>query len=370
MVVPVQYGKQPTGGDFAKVQANAADVPEAQFQITRAKQYSYATIDGEALEAVTDEGAFVDLLQNRIDNMLNALGDKQAMLLFRGGTAALGQLSSSSSTSGTAFTLAVGTDAQFFEKGTRLYFSPNADGSSQRTGNLYVWGTDPDAGTVTISTSQTGAQAGNLTSITSLATGDYVFAYGDGAGATGGGNSTQIVKGLDAWLPLTVSATTHFGVDRTVSPAGLAGYRINNTGVSIKENVLKLAEKIAAGSGGRPDKCFLHPTNFTNLVNDLGTKVEYSGAGGSATWGWGRIYMETSAGRLEVISDPDCLSTRGYVLQMDSWELASLNDFIRIDEMDGLRVLRQASDDGIEVRGKSYGQLVCRAPGKNGVFAI
>ena len=71
------------------------------------------------------------------------------------------------------------------------------------------------------------------------------------------------------------------------------------------------------------------------------------------------------SGSCEVVPDKDCPDGVAYILQMDTWTLASIGEVIQLSKFDNLRVLRQANDDGIEVRVHSYAQLGCGAPGWN-----
>jgi hypothetical protein len=68
--------------------------------------------------------------------------------------------------------------------------------------------------------------------------------------------------------------------------------------------------------------------------------------------------------------DPDCPANRGYVLQLDTFQLHHLDGFPHIDTLDGNGSQRLVSSDGIQVRARYWAQLACIAPAFNGVFAI
>jgi hypothetical protein len=62
--------------------------------------------------------------------------------------------------------------------------------------------------------------------------------------------------------------------------------------------------------------------------------------------------------------------TLGYVLTKSTWYLKSLKAMPHIIMDDGIRSLRQTSDDGVEIRCRSMGDLICTEPGANAVFAV
>jgi hypothetical protein len=101
----------------------------------------------------------------------------------------------------------------------------------------------------------------------------------------------------------------------------------------------------------------------------LNAKVEYDGAGGDAKYGFMTFGIATSAGVLPVYADPDCQEDRGYILTLDTWRIKHLG-LPEIVTTDGLNALRRSQADAIEIRCRYYAQLVCYAPGENGVFAV
>ena len=68
---------------------------------------------------------------------------------------------------------------------------------------------------------------------------------------------------------------------------------------------------------------------------------------------------------IRILPDQNCPSDVAYMLQMDTWTLNSLGGAPHILDLDGNRVLRQASEDAYEVRIGFYGNMACNAPGWN-----
>ena len=122
--------------------------------------------------------------------------------------------------------------------------------------------------------------------------------------------------------------------------------------------------------GARPDTVILSPRQFTKVSKRLNAKVEYSGAGGNAQYGFSSFGIATSAGILKVVTDSDCPEDRGYILRMDTWRLKHLGGLPELVTTDGLSMLRRSASDSVEVRARYYAQLVCTAPGHNGVFSV
>lgn len=121
--------------------------------------------------------------------------------------------------------------------------------------------------------------------------------------------------------------------------------------------------------GANPDTCIVSPRQFTKASKRLNAKVEYEGAGGSATYGFSNIKVATSAGTVSIYADPDCPEDRGYLLTKSTWAIKHLG-MAEIVATDGLSALRRAGLDEIEIRARYYAQLACTNPGENGVFSV
>jgi len=230
--------------------------------------------------------------------------------------------------------------------------SPNADGSSPRSGSSAVTAVDIDGGTVTVA---------SAAAITSFANSDFLFA------APEIGNNLQ---GFELCTPLaTPTATLFRGVDRTAMPALLAGSRINDTATMIEENAGKIAVKIRQ-NGGTADTLVLNPQRYWEMCRRIGAKVMYEGGGGEAAYGFEGVRITSPAGVLKVISDPDCQVTRGRVFLNASHKIRTLGEFVHIGNEDGNYELRLATDDALESRVRSLSNYQQTKPRDHGVFAI
>jgi hypothetical protein len=360
LVCPVYY-ELPAGRAraFATAQANAATSESIKWNVTQAEDHSVILIDALTIRASrSNRGAFVNARKTEIDLMLMALGNSASHALYRSGYGALTQLSADPGT-GTTFVCNPIDDARFFMIGQEITASANQTGQTERAGgSRTVTAIDEDTGTITVSAAIDASWAVN----------DWIHTEGDPNTSTG---AVTKIMGLAGWLPLTAptGGDSHFGVDRSVHPTRLAGQRLDSASNSIEDNILELSQEIVR-QGGRPDKCFISHTAFTNLVKSLGTKIEYEGGGGKADVGFGSVMVHTSTGPVRVYPDADCPNNRGYILQMNTWKLHHLDGFPHIDTLDGNNALRRSTADGIEVRARYWANLVCKAPGWNGVFSV
>jgi hypothetical protein len=188
---------------------------------------------------------------------------------------------------------------------------------------------------------------------------DYIFVQGD---------YDAKIKGLRAWLPdAAPTSTPFFSVDRTSDASRLAGIRVDGSNLPIEEALVKAANRVAR-EGGRPDHVFMSFDKFNDLVNSLGSKVQYvqeQVKAGTGYVGFQTIMIHGPRGAIKVIPDQNCPSDRAFMLQMDVWKLYSLGKCPRILDTDGLKMLRESSADAVEIRVGYYAQLGCRAPGYN-----
>lgn len=350
----IRYGNpQGISGTFSTAQSNASGSNGVQMQATRRKKYGVIQLDGEALAAAQDDkGAFLDLVTQESDGIIEEHGDTLAFELYRDGNGWRGQRSSISSD---VITLSTADDARNFKVDMVLIASPNEDGSSARSGSATVVAVDEDAGTVEVD---------DASNITSFANDDYLFRQGDVG---------TIIDGFAAHLPLTapsLGSDSFRGVDRGADPRRLSGVRVNDTATSIEENAGLCAVKISQ-IGKRANILSINPIKFWEAARRLNAKVTYDGGGVKAAYGFEGFDIHTPAGTLRAVADPDCPTNRGYVLNLRTWywkHLKAWTHFIR-DDGGGVS-LRIYNDDGIEARTRSMGNVCCREPGCNGVFAI
>ncbi len=348
----IRYGNpQGVAGTIAAAQTGAESSKGKQLQANRKPKFGVITLNGEAMAAAESPGALMDLTRQETDGVVEEMGDSFAFDLYRDGTGARGRRSGA--LSGNIVTLSVVDDARNFKEGMTVIADDSSGGLSPGAGTTKVSAVDEDAGTITLV---------SAAALTGFAADDYLFRSGDPG---------TCMEGLALLTPLTApsSGESFRGIDRSSDPRRLAGVRINDTSTTIEENLGLAAVKVSQ-IGKRQDRAYINPINFWQVARRLNAKVEYDDGGGEANFGFQFIMIHTPAGSVKVIADPDCPTNRGYGVKMSEHYLKHLRAIPHIVMDDGLNSLRQASDDGVEVRARGWVNYIQRTPGCFSVIAI
>lgn len=352
MPIPIIHGNpQGRSANFATAQTNKTNSQLKDFVLTRAKDYSLASIDNETIEASKgNANAFLEAATVEIDGAFQAITRSMAISLFGTGSGTIGQVLAGAT--GTSFTLADVEEVTNFEVGMEIVFSANNGGGTVKSGSVTVNGVDRDTGVITVDA---------LTAIdggTGPATNDFVFVEGD---------YDQKCKGLRAWLPdvAPTAGDNFFSVDRSVDATRLGGLRYDGSAEPIEEALIGAANR-AGREGGRPDYCFMSYSKYADLEKALGSKVQYTEIKHDrAEISFRGILVHGPRGPIRVVPDQNCPADRAFMLQMNTWKMYSLGSCPKILDSDGLKMLRESSADAVEVRVGYYAQLGCRAPGYN-----
>lgn len=362
---------------FDATNSPIAPTTSRKFLVTLAKDYAATYIDEITIrKAANDRGSFVNARKFEIDGLLRQLGNSLGHALYRAGDGTIGRGDGAYSVAGNVITLLNRADSKFFGLGMVLDFIPNVGGAPSgaaravSTQRVTVTKIDEDAGQITCALDVTGAAVVALsTNHAAIVNTDWIAPLGDynqNFATTG----AIKVRGLAAWIPLTAptGGDNFFSVDRSTFVTRLAGNRLNDPTAPAEDSIMALAE-VMHERGANADFVVLSPRQFTKMSKRMTAKVEFESAGGEATHGFMRFMIATSAGMLPVYADPDCPEDRGYILTLDTWRIKHLG-LPEIVTTDGLSALRRPGLDQIEVRCRYYAQLVCYAPGHNGVFAV
>lgn len=369
--IPIIYGSpQGRSATFTRAQTRGAleNTRVEAFDLTRVKDYGIATIDNETMEASkNDAGAFLKAATTEIDGIINSLTRSLAIAQYKAGFGAIGSIATSAF-GVTTLTLNQIEDITNFEVGMELDLATTESASvlkayGSSNNGLIVTGVNRSAGTLTFGFNVNDATNG----IPTIAQNDFIFVRGDRQNSATPARTK--IAGLDAWLPFTApGSTSYFGVDRTVDITRLSGQRLDGTAMPIEEALITLAVLIAR-EGGAPDHCFINYSKYADLEKALGSKVQYVDLK-MGDIGFRGIRVNGPNGEINIIPDQNCPLNRGYMLQLDTWQHCSLGDPVRVIDTDGLKMLRQAGADGVEVRYGYYANLGCSAPGWNGVVAL
>ena len=362
-IVSIWGNPQGRSASFARAQTRGAltSTKLDDFLITRGKNYSVATVDGETLRAsANDMGAFLEAATIEIDGSLAELTRSHAIGMYGSGYGNRGQIVAGGAVSGLTLQLSNADDITNFEVGQELEAFATLTGASRAFGSsgngLFVTGVNRTTGVLTFGFNANDATNG----IPALAAGDYLAVRGDHSGS-----DRIMLSGLEAWIPASApTSAAFFGVDRSVDVTRLGGQRLNGAGAPIEE-VLTEGAAIVAREGGKLTHYFMNFDKYTELQNSLGTKVQYIDLKINAEIAFRGIQVNGPKGPINVVPDQNCPSNRIFGLNLPTWKLYSLGDAVGILEHDGLMMLRQPTSDGVEIRSGSYAQMGSRAPGWN-----
>jgi hypothetical protein len=361
--ITVNYGRSQGSASFAKALANVTSDDDVAFEVTRVRDYHIMKMSSEAIEASQDNAsALAKAFDRAHKNGLMSFGRSISQAIYRNGGGARGRISSGSSVATATVTLDEPEDVVHFEVNLVVQASAN-DGTSGALRNsgaeeriVKVNRTD---GTITCNS------AAWNTTISAIATGDYLFRSGD-FGA--------LISGLAAWLPTTAptGGDNFFGVDRSADPTRLAGQRYTASAGQSKEDAIFDCATRLAREGGDADKCLMNPVDFGAIAKSLQGHATYEQTKSTeANVFYDSIKIATPAGKLSLMHDPNCPKGRFYMLQSDTWTLGSLKEVPHVVQDDGKMLERQSDSDGVMWRVRMYGNVYCEAPGLNavGVFA-
>jgi hypothetical protein len=361
--VAFQFGSpQARGFAFGVGLGNMSTSAYDAVSIPRIKDYSFAQITGEMIDAASsDKFSLLNGLKREIDNAMYTCARSIANGLFSAGGGARGQIDVSTTLGSAVLKLKDPNSVVNFEKGMVLNLG-STDGTSgaKRAGTLTVASVDRDLGWITVT--------GNITAgIAAAASQDYIFQNGDFEA------TKQGLTGLPGWLPLVAptAGDNFFGLDRSQDATRLAGLRFSSTaGGPIEETLIKCAARLVR-AGGKPDVVVMNPLDYANLVVALGSKVIIQDEKlPDATIGIRTLKLQGPKGPLDVICEANCPTGYFYMLTMSSWRFKTLLGAPRILNADGLQMARDATTDSYILRIGFYGNLMCDAPGWNAVGTL
>ena len=323
-----------------------------QLEAYRKQKVFAIQLNGEAMAACKDDGAFYDFTTKEIDRVLLETGDRLAFDLFRDGNSIRGRRSSAASD---VITLTDAADVRNFKIGMTIGADDTSTGLSPRTGSTTITAIDEDLGTITLA---------SAAAITGFANNDYLFVAGDPG---------TCMEGFEKCTPLTAptAGDSFRGIDRSTDVRGYAGVRVTATGSIIAD--LGTAAVQAGLRGKKLKMGVLNPVNFWTISQQLGAKVEYDNPGGTAEVGFEFIYITTpGGGRMKVYSDPDCPTNRGRLFDPATHHLRSLLGIphIRKDGNGNAIMSRLTTTDAVQVDGRAWLNYFQTDTAAHGVISI
>lgn len=364
LTFPFNYA-MPVGvsSTFATAQASPqASKFDNWVMTTRKTLYGFLTIDAQAMKASRkDIGAFLRLRQKETNEILSYMKMILGGHAFWGdGAGNMGKITSvAGSNPITSFTLTEPKDAIKFHLNQRLQSNPTRTGSAGtlRGGTFKVTAINRVTGQITVSlVAGTGDFQAN----------DYVYLEG---------TYDSFPIGMGGFIPSSDPGqngipTTLLGMDRSDDITMKSGWRVSWQG-SIEESAKYLVSLMGQYFDRENSVLWLSRGNWFRLEQELnvqGRKVIDPRA--TQVFGSPALLLITPEGDIPVVADGYMLNDTGFVLDMSTIETHHLDNLIHIVDDDGLSLIRQTADDGVEVRFRSWSENLVMHPFKCGRFSI
>jgi hypothetical protein len=331
---------------------------------TRKTLYGTLTIDAQAMKAARkDIGAFLRVRQKETNEILSYMKMVLGGHGFWGdGAGDMTRVVSVTGSNPATSMVVPQVDVIKFHLNQRLVFNATRTGSSGtiKVSVFKVAGVNRVSGAIAL-TRMSGAGAG-----VDPAANDYVYLEGAYDAAP---------LGVSAFIPASDPGTgsvpaTLLGMTRTDDPVMKAGWRGTWQG-SIEESA-KYLIALMGQYFDRFNSClWLSDYNWFRLEQELtaqGRKVIDARA--TQVFGSPALALLTPGGEIPVVADSYLDNSTGFILDMSAIEVHHLDNLIHIVDDDGLGLIRQSADDGVEIRFRSWSENIIQRPFKCGRFPI
>lgn len=366
----------PTGAAYsananlAVVQAGRSAGKGIKVFLTRKKFYDSISIDGESVHASRDKiGAYMQIKSKELEEKLEYMGQRVASTLWQEyvGTVAANPVN----VSGAVYTIQLVNvrDSVRVHRGMVLHAYSATTAGTLRNGQATVTKVNHATGVITASFVQGDTGSATPTGASgwsnNAAATDFIYVRGDY-----GNQPTSI----SSWIPSSHSglAAENFltaGVGaRDTYPVAYAGWNGSWKG-TIEETIKDLAANMAPHVDQLSAEVWMSPYNFFRLEAEMGARLQRD-QGGTAIAGYSNVRIPTAAGTLPVMIDPFIGDSFAAIHDMKTWELHHLGNFIHRITDDGSEGQRETDYDAVEYRFRSWHELHCSKPIRNGRVVI
>ena len=331
---------------------------------TRKTLYGFLTIDAQAMKAARkDIGAFLRVRQKETNEILSYMKMVLGGHGFWGdGAGDMGRVSAKTGTDPSTDITVAQVDAIKFHLNQRIVFNATRTGTAGgiKASVYKVTAVNRGTGKITV-LRLSGSGSG-----TDPAVNDYVYLEGA---------YDAMPLGVSAFIPASDPGTggvpaALLGMTRTDDPVMKAGWRGTWQG-SIEESAKYLVTLMGQYFDRFSSALWLSDYNWFRLEQELtaqGRKVIDARA--TQVFGSPALALLTPGGEVPVVADSYLDNSTGFILDMSAIEVHHLDNLIHIVDDDGLGLVRQAADDGVEIRFRSWSENIIQRPFKCGRFPI
>jgi hypothetical protein len=352
----------PTGGGsatFGDALDSQEPTSEAKFLVTHKREYQLFSLEGEFIaRSRGDKNAILEGLKHQVQMAMYAFTRIMSIRMYgqRGGR--LGVISSTSNVATASITLASRADIIHFETAMRVQLSSD-DGNGTSPAGLRA----PTSLKLISKAQSTGGLTAEAAwnTIVGAAVGDSIFRRGD---------YTKAMTGAGGWVPSAdpTPGENFFGRDRSVGDVQRqSGIRVSGQGKSKEETLNNAAAEAAlagALSKGNNLRLYTSPLDMRDLINEVGTKRVVDMQARNAPVGFRGVALDTAAGLVEAVSDPDCPQGSCWLGDPDDVVVATAGECPMVLDEDGAgKILRAAADDAYQGRLGCYGNIWFENPG-------
>lgn len=353
---------QGSSADFPTALGSLAQGTYKNFLLTRVQHFGVARITGQAMKAAEkNSGALVDLWKNETDGISNTELIGLEIYCFGNGTGVLGTISSGQT--GTTITLTSPDDITKFSLFMRVQAVSSATSLSPtlRSGYVIISAIDRINGTIT-TTSGNWNDAGNIPGIQST---DSLVRMGDNATA----GVSAVETGVAQYIIGGTSPVDLMSLVRSSDPTRLAGNAYNATGVAYSDAIIEAESLRNLQYQGVTDSViWANPRDISQWKKQLSGKETFPRTQMKSTIAevsFSAIEFAGDSGPIKIMTSPFIKRNQAFLLDMNSFALASLGPAPQMLNYDGPNFLRVANDDAYEVRFGRYDNLECNAPVKS-----
>lgn len=331
---------------------------------TRKTLYGFLTIDAQAMKAARkDIGAFLRVRQKETNEILSYMKMVLGGHGFWGdGAGDMSRVVSVTGSNPVTQMVVAQVDAIKFHLNQRLVFNATRTGASGsiKASVFKVTGVNRLTGAIDLS-----RVSGSGTGVDPAAN-DYVYLEGA---------YDAMPLGVSAFIPASDPGSggvpaSLLGMTRTDDPIMKSGWRGTWQG-SIEESAKYLVALMGQYFDRFNSTLWLSDYNWFRLEQELtaqGRKVIDARA--TQVFGSPALALLTPGGEIPVVADSYLDNSTAFLLDMSAIEVHHLDNLIHIVDDDGLGLVRQGADDGVEIRFRSWSENIIQRPFKCGRFPI